>query len=788
MSRIYEYLKEKANGIDKDRYFLDYTMHDEKIEKHLSDDFNKAKLKLEKYTYKELYELVNKCISFLQQNKNYFIDDICFLIVNEDVFDFVSFIACLEVGLKPLLIKRSTLYNWFLTNKVKSNPQLYTNVPMQHSVFPAISISNNEVQYGTIYDLRKGENKLGIHVPDKLIYYLIMNNVYFESFKDHNFDFGMLSSGTTNKSKIIPIKENELVSAILKKYELSNEETYITAMPISAISGLLFSLYLPIIGNNKTICIEKIKIYPEFFDYKHLNIILPSNYMRRDGFNNTSFMPLITQDTISDRIDHITLLGDKVHSETIEYFHDLLPGMPKDLVECYYGRTENFGLVSKINEKDMQPVYLFFQNIDTNRIIYTFDKENIYEDIMIDGKRITRKSDIIYDDNCFYEVMPIGILNALNEDIKIKEELFSNIVADGKITDDIGFTLNNKIYYVGRESEFLKRDNNYFFVTALENKLSPVGIDNFHCIPTDDGINIYVNCSTAYYFPNEYRKSIINYKDILLFAKSFPSVKDIYFIEKHDVPIVGSGGKVSRKKFLDFITKYDYGKFDINFDFKKVVESIISETIKRKVNLSMDNDYFIFPKSLFSINDIVKVVYLFRISDYRVDDDNYYLAINDEFLFVKDKKNVRNTINEISKLTENDAEFNDYAMMIKTGCIDRFLMSVNESAEKKHLVIYLMKTEDGLVVEPISEIEEYPKTRDNIEYMSGVIRYEFDVEVNKYNYGFDYGIYKLDNENNFYVGNKKYDIIATSPTLYKIMYNFLLNQKDKDKGQIKVLK
>ena len=52
--------------------------------------------------------------------------------------------------------------------------------------------------------MRDGNVKNGIHVADDTINYLLMNSVNFDSIKDNqSFDFGLLSSGTTNKSKII---------------------------------------------------------------------------------------------------------------------------------------------------------------------------------------------------------------------------------------------------------------------------------------------------------------------------------------------------------------------------------------------------------------------------------------------------------------------------------------------------------------------------------------------------------------------------------------------------------
>ena len=75
------------------------------------------------------------------------------------------------------------------------------------------------------------------------------------------------------------MSEDKLIDKITKHYDLNSSELYMCQNPLSSISGIIFTLYLPIIGNNKS----------TFVAFSYNNELETLNYDWYNLITSTSF-------------------------------------------------------------------------------------------------------------------------------------------------------------------------------------------------------------------------------------------------------------------------------------------------------------------------------------------------------------------------------------------------------------------------------------------------------------------------------------------------------------------
>ena len=769
MSRIFEYLKEKANNPKDQNRLLVYQNN------FLDHDY------YSNFTCKELYDAVCNCINFLRNNIT-IKDKICFLVVKGEAEDIITFISLLELGIKPITINLSYLRDLHKYSPAKKNNKFV------YDILQSVDIDGKNITMSDDFDLdTEGQYNSPLIITKEEVNEYLINNIDFNTINEEkNFDFAILTSGTTGKSKIFTIDENELIKTIFKKYDLHKEENYISPMPISAISGILFSLYVPIIGNNKTTNLGYISLNREYDKKDHFNIILSANYQSKiNPINYQIYFLLSDESEKKCRIDQITFLGDKLSYNAIKalrMYNDLSDGT----IVSYYGRTENLGLVSKVNERDLKVAYIYYFDMRPDKIIYTYDKKIIYEDTIVDGKRVTKRIEHKFNKEIFDEVLPVAILNNPNEDVKIDEAIFGRIIAEGKKTDDFGFILDNKIYYMARENELVKlEDNRYYSVSALEKNLLPKFLNNpdfpnanCYCVPNENNhINIYIPAYFNEYRPDNYRnyRAILNH--FLEFTKDLEvKVDNIILFNKHMVPVGCEVGKLKRNSLLTFDTGASLYNFNNGNGFVRLIEGILSKEFNRKITLTTKYDYFIFPKEVFSVNEIARVLKMIPVLDYREDDNNYYLVISDEFLLARWESEKK----EVDKTTTKE-----YQDLITNHKLRRYLADKNGFLNEVQLEYSLYYDENKDCLTVIYRPENimfslndkmikftYNKKNHLIEtFRTSFITTSYDSHsIDNYYYR----KFSIDRDGNFYVDDNISIVESLSSDITQYMYKYLI--------------
>ena len=663
MAKIYEYLEEKIrNGEGNKGYYFDCN-----IKNGISSVYKK-------YTFNDLYSDINNRIVEFMEDDSIVNSKICYLVVNNTFDDIVSFIALLEMGIKPFIIYEDSLYDIYDYNrKFENNEDLVIsdtadvmpyfvgakNDTIKINVIPDNYEDDGNYFLAKFFEIHRGGAK---RILDK---HLLVNNISDGNIYD-DYDFALFTSGTTGKPSIVKVKEEELINKLFNTDDITSGQTFMGITPISAISGINYSCYLPLIGNDiNFVCGYSVIGLRKYEDYLHdLTILLPGNILFRDYSKNMIIDYLYDHSSIHElkdkKIHKIVLIGMSPTDDVIEAIQSKNDFSDEDILVIYYGRTENLGIVSKIKGKDLIPVYIYYRDIRSNRIIYSLDKKNVYELIMENGQLISKKIDISYNESDFCSVLPIAVLNNEKENIKIKDTLFNEIIAEGKNTGDYGFCLNNRLYYVCRRGELLQNNESYFYVSALENELvkkmnskkiytrfNKTLVDQkcYAVINENGRINLYIPCRINHNSDCNFRRYYEIYKNIIDELKD-NNVDKIILMDRRNVPHGRELGKLKRGKLLEFGLNKEENvlNYNGNIDFEKVVK----EKLQRNDLIYCDR-FFLLPRNNNDYRDIIDIASKVKLLSLHVFLEYYCLVISDEFLF----GNTISNRDEISK-KEND--------------------------------------------------------------------------------------------------------------------------------------
>lgn len=784
MSKIYEYLKEKANDPNyQDKVYFFHNHYGE---------YGFANYLI---TYKLLYKNVNEYIRLFKNNGyTRLIGKPCFLVVNRSISSVANFIALIELGIKPIPVFSNTLYNELQLQEGKNNNYLL-------DIIPQIKKENNELVLIDEYELYSntltfdnGKNDKTIKCNSKDISNIISNIIDINQIKDNNFDFALLTSGTTGKNKVFKINEAELINAINKKYDLSKEETYICQSPISSISGMLFDIYLPIIGRNKDISNGVFyKHIKEAYDY--INLILPGN------FTDPSNTFLYFHNLHHVNYSQITLLG--CNPSDIYDLNELKKRTNCKIVN-YYGRTENYGLISHAEINDEDKIYIYYPEIHNNKITYKHNGityELVYENNNLINRKIEDYSEFGYRD--YLNVFPVADLVNLNEDIKIDGEIFGEIIGDGLKTGDYGFKLNNKIYYVGRKSDFIRiKNNGYYYITTLESNITnhlskypfydedwdndPIKMVRGYIVNQNDKLVVYLSCDyIKSYYDNNFKNNIKFCEKIYELLNEYKiNVSDVILCKDETVQSIFDNSKVKKHKLLNFKPICNFMDIRNHDDVTYMIIKVLEEKLRINSSISYDTwgKYYVFKKEEFSINNIAKVLAYFNVLEFKEDENNYYLAISDDFLFANYE--YQENINLISKIEEliNKKEIRDY------------LIEKNNLLHKRKIKIEFITDSDGIITAKINRnylLPEYIESKDkhyDVLSNSNGMEYEIDVslydlEKLKLDYNRLYIDFKIDQNNNLYLNNILIKFDYRTPDIYNRIYELLLEIKLNKEGK-----
>jgi acyl-coenzyme A synthetase/AMP-(fatty) acid ligase len=782
MSKIYEYLKEKANDPNyQDKIYFFHNHYGE---------YGYANYLI---TFKLFYENVNEYIKLFKNNGyTRLVGKPCFLVVNRSISNAATFIALLELGIKPIPVFSNTLHNELKLQEIKNN-----NNNNLLDIIPQITKDNDKLILIDEYELSSDtlifDNNKTIKCNSKDISNIISNIIDINQIKDNNFDFALLTSGTTGNNKVFKINESDLINAINKKYDLSKEETFICQSPISSISGMLFDIYLPIIGKNKAI--SNGMFYEHIKEaYNYINMILPGN------FTESSNTYLYFHNLHHVNYNQITLLGCNP-----SHIYDLkeLKKRTNCKIVNFYGRTENYGLISHAEINVENEIYIYYPEIYTNKITYKHNGityELVYENNSLINRQIEDYSESGYADYLY--VLPIAEANNLNENIRIDGEIFGEIIGDGLKTGDYGFKLNDKIYYVGRSSDFIKTENNgFYYITTLESNITnhlskypfydedwdenAIKMVQGYIVNKDNSLVLYLSCDyIKSYFDNNFRTNAKFCEDIYVYLNKYKiNFSDIILCKDETVQNIFENSKVKRHKLLNFRSICNFMDIHNHDDVTNMIIKVLEEKLKISSSISYDTwgKYYVFSKKEFSVNNIAKVLTYFNVLEFREDDNNYYLAISDDFLF--GNYEYQENINLISKIEDliNKKQIREY-LLEKNNLLRAVPLKINYTTDADGVItakinrLYLLPE----IIESKEKIHNIISNDNEIEYVTNVSLY--DLHKLKLNENKRYVDFKIDQNNNLYVNDILIKFDHRTPIIYNQIYKLLLeHKKTKDK-------
>ena len=776
MSLIYNYLKDKAT----DPNYMHKPFYANSLSTYRILDYDIM-------SFLDLYNNVNKYMDYIKNsdfiNKK---DKPCFMVVSKQFFDISTFIALMELGFKPIPIFGIYLNKEALDTKDYIKECSFDIAPQIKNI-TGEDIINDQI---VIFDDPFVSWKLGVlSVQDKSAFYSVIKEcTNIDELDNTDFDFGILTGGTTGKSKILKIKEEDFIHSIIRKYNTVDDETYVCQSPISSISGMLFDVYLPIIGENKRVALGVFEENDKSEINHNINIIVPSNFANYHYGNSHCY----TIDRDSKNIHQISLIGTEISNASYKKLKEIHEESDIKIVS-YYGRTEQNGLISQLYFSEIKPLYMFYNLIENDSVIIKND-EGSYILKNIDGKSVLEEyNEIPIKDKLCHEIYPIARLDNPYEHIKINEDVFGEIIVNDEKTGDYGIKYNGYIYMVGREEELTEKYGIYAHIRTLEHYLSKRTDGDIEDIKTlntsndyrcfivknkNGNYNVYFACvvpavflSNNYYLNHEYFREEYNLISSLL------PIDDMIMCKYNTIDEIFENTKTKRHRLLSLKPVCHYNEINSLDDEVELVKKLMKNKINRSIDIEYDKEYNYYILSKKELNNIemARIINMFTILDYKEDKDNYYIIVSDDFLFA-------NYV-DIYERGENNSSFLEFQSSENTKTLREYVLSKNEIFAEYYFTIKYSYDNNKIFAEVknISEKEYeenkdiydgniYVKTSCNIHHMMK------NVFNNAINYG--NGTYSIDNDNNFYCNNRKIEFDYRIPEIYNRIYELLLIHKD----------
>ena len=649
MSLIGEALNNKVSN-DKSKnafYYSDYIYGDGR-----EDD---------KYTYSYLNDRVNMLISYIKQN--YKDKKTCFLIIDNSIEDIAFFIALMELNIKPIIIHKDKLIELYLSNKdveyMESNPDISNiQMPFDRGQYgrkkadyskEASYISNASIRSYCYLSNIKNEIRIEKPLINKMLNYYLRKNKLLDILDQDDYDFGILTSGTTNNFKIQKVSEKELYDRIIANYDIETEETLVNTTPISSISGLLFDLYIPLLSkNNKMVCVTHEHFFPMQDEKGVMSVVLPGG---RNIFEGSFSTPAEKKKEYLAHIkfNHIYFMGKKLTLENVKNVYDYVKYLSDDCIYNYYGNTENLGLICKCDQKHLKPIYLYGLYITNDKIIFSPDKENVYSKEIENDEIIIKKIDMDFNENLFIPILPIS--DDYKRDSKIiyldDDNVFGELLVNDEATGDFGFEYDGLLYLAGRRNEFIQENNRYIFLTSLERAIDRFS-ESCSIARNESMTNAYIISDMDFIGDVSQHKYNGAYES-LAGVKNFTernniSIDNYVIIDKKDFPTGIEIGKIKK----DFLLQYIFPKFDPKKLYDKYDDVLIdvfnkqlSSLLGRIVKVERQNDRYVFDKKHFSFVDLLTVIDNYQTYNFYEGENNYYLSIVDSFMTAKHPSSIK---------------------------------------------------------------------------------------------------------------------------------------------------
>ena len=632
------------DNLRNNTYYLDYIYNH-----YVQDD-----IYYKDFSYCNLFKKVRTYIRYINDNYKNKDKKVCFLIVNNYIDDIAYYIALLETGIKPIIINKDYLFELYINNQdidfMETNNDLgYIHMPFFEEdnfkdkvdkLEEEKTISNKKtVGFSYLHGLNEIELDK-VKINKILNYYIRKNNI--DLINDDDYDFAMLTSGTTGNFKIQKIKEKDLCDKIASNYNLDTEEKIINLTPISAISGLIFNAYMPILSKKKSIAIGERFQNPLRDAEGTVSLVLPGGTDTYENFINY-FNIECPEDLTNFYVNHVYFIGKRLTDSNVENARKLSRFLNDDCVYNLYGNTENLGLVCSCNQQNLIPIYIYGLDIRQDRYIYSLDKVNVYEKTIEDGKVITKKIDIPYDDNFFEEIMPIS--SNYHKDssiIRIKNKLFNELIVDSQKTGDYGFEHNNLLYYACRNGEIIKNNDSYILVSTIEKAIkNEINLDCY--VINKDNVTTIFFVKDRFDFDKRWSASteFIMKKlpmAFLLLKHLNIEIDNIAIVSDHNVPMGVEVGKLKR----NILSKYTFTKINKNLNeenvesfFENVFNEQLSELLDKDANVQIKEDEYHLSKTDFNIIDIFTIILNYNVINFRETEDEYILDLDNTYIDAK---------------------------------------------------------------------------------------------------------------------------------------------------------
>jgi hypothetical protein len=751
------------NNLRNNTYYLDF----------LYNRFIQEGIHHKDFSYYDLFKKVRTYIRYINDNYKNKDKKVCFLIVNNYIDDIAYYIALLETGIKPIIINKDYLFELYINNQdidfMETNNDLgYIHMPFFEEdnyqdridkLEEEETISNKKT-VGFNYLFGFNEIELDrVKINKILNYYIRKNNI--ELINEDDYDFAVLTSGTTGNFKIQKIKEKDLCDKIASNYDLDTEEEIINLTPISAISGLIFNAYMPILSKKKSIAIGD-RFQPPLREATgKITLVLPGGTDTYNHFVNY-FNREIPEDLTKFYINHVYFIGKRLTDSNVKNARKLSRFLNDDCVYNLYGNTENLGLVCSCNQQNLVPIYIYGLDIRQDKYIYTLDKVNVFEKSIRDGKVITKKIDMPYDDNYFEEIMPISS-NYYNDSsiIRIKNKIFNELIVNSQKTGDYGFEHDNLLYYVCRSGEFLKNNNSYTLLSTIEKILKKKTDLDCYVINKNEVTTIFF-VKDKFDIENSWSTSTESI--IIKLPRAFELLKqlnvkidNVAIVDDHDVPRGVEVGKLKR----NILSKYVFPRIsdnmtgkDIDGFLENVLNEQLSELLDKDSNVKISGNTYHFSKVNFNIIDIFTIILNYNVSSFHEIDDEYILIVDNSFIDAKHP-------NDVIKKKDFYKLIHDY---ISKNQINNIKIDLNTTFNGLEIII------DNYKFEEIMDLEHYDLINFS-DFNSGEewVLFTYDASDLRYMVG----KVRINDEGDYYV-----DIEEPAKDHLNIPFYFTVNEKD----------
>lgn len=619
--------------------------HSDKLNKeyvyHMLDDIDTIK-----FTYLDLYNLVNRYLNVFK--KMNLINKKKFIIVDNSIDSIAIFIALLETKAIPILINKETILS-SLRHEGKDNDILIDEV-----------FKNYMYDYYLVDDLHPAVKKSTMMIKIKeYIDNLVKEDITKEFINDKNY-FYLCTSGTTDGiSKPVLLNEKDLINKVFNDFKGCYNYNYYGYTTIASISGMIFNVILPIVLNNKiyfhgryfyTSSLEN--IFNDLERYKINHLVLP-----RDIYK---YFPNSKSNLDLSHLKKIYLSGEVNDLKIIKDMRSLF-NIPANVFCNLYGSTENNGVISICKEQEIKPLYVSNISFFSNKLIYTFDKVNFYEITYDKGKMRKRKINMIYKEEDFYEILPVSSKKVCKlELINIDNKFYKELVIKGINNGDIGFTLNQKLYILGRRKDLQKVNDNYYFIPLIERMFSNATGYKASCILNEE--------SSKFLIFIDYKIDDLkgdNFKRLLPLAKKCYSLieknKDIFkveglmFIPSNIFPRSKAMKKVRKQDLLKFSRNLDEFNYNVNNyqeALYKKIKGYIYELTNSNIDFILEERKVIFSKKDLSFSTIAWLLKYCGFMSYNETEDSFIIEIDDLCFF-----NIRPLINKRNFNYEHSINF-----------------------------------------------------------------------------------------------------------------------------------